>query len=258
MLYGQPPFAPNSTEPSESKNIHAMALKCDLSSLDTDAAWRDASHEVKDLIRKTIVVDPLKRLDIGGVRRHPWFDRYREELGELYKHACHDWVRRESPVEWIDIVEGSEGKVVNRTLGESFAAPIPFGGYQHEREHQQPIPLQVVAESDENSRSGLENGIGRFRIDSAAGCVMDSPRIVEHNVEGKMEGCEPNFLVNKVDKQREARTRYGSRGSRNGNKRGSRGGRNRSGHVGGCRSGDVQSFNPGRGRGKATAGRSRV
>ena len=256
MLYGQPPFAPNGTEPSEAKNIHAMALKCDLSSLDTDASWQDASQEVKDLIRKTIVVDPLKRLDIGGVRRHPWFNRYREELEELYKHACHCWTRRESPVEWIEIVEGVDGRVINRTLGENPTTPTTPRGYQHKREQHRSSPLQTIAEPDENGRSGLEENIDRFRIDSAAGCMVDSPRIEEYKVEGKMELCESNVFVKKVEVLRgkggAVRVRHGSRGSRSGSRRGSRG------NASGCGSGDVRVINPGRGRGRAAAGNRKV
>ncbi|KAF8463678.1 kinase-like domain-containing protein, partial [Kalaharituber pfeilii] len=87
MLAGQQPFALNGTGPTENKNVHDRALRCDLSSLEADPIWAEVSDYAKDLIRNLIVVDADGRLDVSVIRRHPWFSRYTDDLVPLYYRA---------------------------------------------------------------------------------------------------------------------------------------------------------------------------
>ena len=191
MLSGEQPFAPNGTGPSETKKIHERAKKCDLNSLDIDPMWTDKSEEAKDLIRKTVVVEPLKRLDTKNIRRHPWFNRYREELEDLYNRACAGWKKRDIPVEWLDVVEGQNGRVVHKTIAGVSQTSPHFTGNPLPRKVHQPSKLQIVMESDEvdehkkveetimesdevDEHKKVEETIGKFRIESGPKCVEDS------------------------------------------------------------------------------------
>ncbi|KAF8430343.1 kinase-like domain-containing protein [Tirmania nivea] len=173
MLCGQQPFAPNGTGPLETKKIHERAKKCDLNSLDIDPMWMDKSEEAKDLIRKTVVVEPLKRLDTKSIRRHPWFDRYREELEDLYNRACAGWEKRDTPVEWLDIVEGQSGRVVHRIVAGVSQSSPHFEGNPPQRKVHRPSKLQMIVESDEMDEQRVEESMGKFRIDSGTKYAED-------------------------------------------------------------------------------------
>ncbi|KAF8431504.1 kinase-like domain-containing protein [Terfezia claveryi] len=174
MLCGQQPFAPNGTGPLETKKIHERAKKCNLNSLDIDPIWMDKSEEAKDLIRKTVVVEPLKRLDTKSIRKHPWFDRYREELEDLYKRACAGWKKRDTPVEWLDVVEGQNGRVVHKSVaGVSQMSPHFVGNPPQGKVHRR-SKLQVIVESDEMEGQNMEETMGKVRIDSDPKYVADS------------------------------------------------------------------------------------
>lgn len=159
VLYGHAPFAPNGTGPAENKAIEARARKCDLSSLDRD---QEVSSEVKDLMRKTIVVDPTKRLDAKAAKGHAWFKRYTAELEALYKKACIGWKEREVPVEWVDVVEGGQKIVPNKRKSDYFS-----GKHKLPRKPS----LEIITELDE---SAIEENMGNFRIDSPFEYVEDS------------------------------------------------------------------------------------
>lgn len=34
--------------------------------------WMSISEEAKDLVKRMLVVDPLKRITIGEIQKHPW------------------------------------------------------------------------------------------------------------------------------------------------------------------------------------------
>lgn len=183
MLCGQQLFAPNGTGSLENKKIHERAVKCDLSSLDTDPMWIDKSVEAKDLVRKTVVVEQLKRLDTKSIKRHSWFDRYREELEDLYNRACAGWKRRDTPVEWLDVVEGQNGRVVHKTVaGVAQASPHFVGNHPQSKVHW-PSKLQMIVESDEVDEQKVEKAMGKFRIDSSPKYVKDSCGTVDGDVE---------------------------------------------------------------------------
>ena len=179
MLSGHAPFAPNGTGPAENKKIHARAAKGDLSSLDT---WVNVTDEAKDLIRKTVVVDPNARLDVKGVRKHMWFGRYKQELEDLYEHACARWERRTQPVEWIEEVDtGTHGKIVSRHVGEHPEAAITTHLPSLHLSPRKRQRLQMIAEEGEgisslveDSRNTIESYISRIRIDSRANLIPDS------------------------------------------------------------------------------------
>jgi len=183
MLCGQQPFAPNGTGPSETKKIHQRAKKCNLNSLDIDPMWRDKSEEAKDLIRKTVVVDPLKRLDTKSIRKHPWFDRYKKELEALYNRACAGWKKRDTPVEWLDVVEGQNGRVVHKTVAGGSQTSPHFARNPLQSKVHRPSKLQKIVESDEVDEPKVEETIRKFRIDSGLKCVEDSYGTGDRDVE---------------------------------------------------------------------------
>jgi len=68
MLFGQLPF-----HGKTKRELYRKVLK---NKYDLN---KSASREVKNLIRRLIVVDPLQRITIDEIKDHPWFNQIKSD-----------------------------------------------------------------------------------------------------------------------------------------------------------------------------------
>jgi serine/threonine protein kinase len=116
------------------KVILDLSSKCDLSILDNGySAWRAVGKRPKDFVRKLLVVDESKRLDIKQALAHDWFtNKYCEDsFKAVYEKAISAWQPRRISfrvVEALDLhrLKHSPTKKDNDDPGHSrFFRPLP-------------------------------------------------------------------------------------------------------------------------------------
>lgn len=83
-------------DPSTAMYSEELAQKCDLERLEADTDWNRAGKRAKDFVRRLLVLDETKRMDVKQALRHCWFTNpvYTRELEELYKRSIRDWKPR--------------------------------------------------------------------------------------------------------------------------------------------------------------------
>ncbi len=85
--------------------------------------WKEISGSAKDLIKKMLTIDPLKRLDINEVLEHPWMKDSEETLGvyELIREITktlktENLLSDELSILFQGIFDRSEGKDMENTV----------------------------------------------------------------------------------------------------------------------------------------------
>ncbi|XHG00184.1 hypothetical protein AWENTII_003649 [Aspergillus wentii] len=73
-----------------------LAQKGDLDKLETDMDWDKVGKRAKDFVRKLLVLDETKRMDVKHALRHSWFTNpaHRREFEALYQRSIKDWKPR--------------------------------------------------------------------------------------------------------------------------------------------------------------------
>ena len=80
MVQGTVPFKAHNIA-----DLHKLILKGEFEfPVDT------VSDEVKDLVRRMLVLDPSKRISIPGMLNHPWVFDMQREMGDGYEDEEHD------------------------------------------------------------------------------------------------------------------------------------------------------------------------
>lgn len=80
MVQGTVPFKAHNIA-----DLHKLILKGEFEfPVDT------VSDEVKDLVRRMLVLDPAKRISIPGMLNHPWVFDMQREMGDGYEDEEHD------------------------------------------------------------------------------------------------------------------------------------------------------------------------
>jgi serine/threonine protein kinase len=96
LFLGRPPFTiyadPEFTEDEILKN----AVKCQLDFLDSSAFWQHIDHRSRDFIKKLLVLDENKRMNVAQALAHQWFTNreHKELLEEKYQQVVKGWTPR--------------------------------------------------------------------------------------------------------------------------------------------------------------------
>lgn len=118
LLSGMSPFDQGDLSSSE---IIRIVCKCKFRHLYTHSAWKKIGTPAKDFVRRLICIDPMKRMNVGQAKRHPWLGQYERELEDLYMRATQGWVKRCYKVEMEEFEEADESSV--DSMGLSTALP---------------------------------------------------------------------------------------------------------------------------------------
>ncbi|RJE22328.1 serine threonine protein kinase [Aspergillus sclerotialis] len=92
LLTGDSPFreALSAANPGES------AQKCDLERLEEEMEWNGTGNRARDFVRRLLVLDETKRMNVKQALRHSWFTNqaHKREFEALYNRSIKDWKPR--------------------------------------------------------------------------------------------------------------------------------------------------------------------
>lgn len=91
LLAGDAPFKEsNSPNPGES------AKKCDVKSIEEELDRNGAGKRPKDFVRRLLILDENKRMNVKQALRHSWFTNpaHKREFEALYKRSIRNWKPR--------------------------------------------------------------------------------------------------------------------------------------------------------------------
>jgi len=73
--------------------IFELSSKCNLDVVEKDEQWRDVGQRPKDFIKRLLVLDETKRMDVKQALAHSWFTHrsYAKEFEEVYHKAISNW-----------------------------------------------------------------------------------------------------------------------------------------------------------------------
>ncbi|KAK5008395.1 hypothetical protein LTR28_004039 [Elasticomyces elasticus] len=73
-----------------------LAARCDLAIVDAGGSWEGIGHRAKDFVKRLLVLDEAKRMDVKQALEHPWFtNKYHAvEFEALYHRAIKNWKPR--------------------------------------------------------------------------------------------------------------------------------------------------------------------
>ncbi|KAK4977363.1 hypothetical protein LTR28_007211 [Elasticomyces elasticus] len=88
------------TDPAYDTNPSAvilnLAARCDLAIVDAGGSWEGIGHRAKDFVKRLLVLDEAKRMDVKQALEHPWFTNkhHAAEFEALYHRAIRNWKPR--------------------------------------------------------------------------------------------------------------------------------------------------------------------
>lgn len=84
--------------------ILPMAAACSLEALDSDNKWKKIGKRPKDFIKRCLVLDEKKRIDVKRALTHSWFTtrEYADAIVAVYRRAIGDWRLRRSDANIIE------------------------------------------------------------------------------------------------------------------------------------------------------------
>lgn len=83
-------------DPTTGTYSEELAHECDLERLEADPIWKKTRKHAKNFVRRLLVLDESKRMNVKQALRHCWFTNplYKRELEDLYKRSVRDWKPR--------------------------------------------------------------------------------------------------------------------------------------------------------------------
>ena len=95
IYLGRSPFNDYEDQAFTDDEILKNAVKCDLEFLDHSSFWHGIDHRSRDFIKKLLLLDETKRLNVGQALDHEWFtdsDQKKlldEKNQQVEKGGCH-------------------------------------------------------------------------------------------------------------------------------------------------------------------------
>ena len=125
-------------EQDQKKEMAMLAKECDLRVIDSPfTIWQEVEKRPKDFVKRLLVVDETKRLDVKQALEHPWFTNKmcREGFIAVYHKAIESWQPRRKTFRVIEALDLSRLRPVppsNRDNNRSryfndYAVPYPQG-----------------------------------------------------------------------------------------------------------------------------------
>ena len=92
LLTGDSPFR----EELSAVNPRESAQKCDLERLEEEMEWNGTGDRARDFVRRLLVLDETKRMNVKQALRHSWFTNpaHKREFEALYSRSIRDWKPR--------------------------------------------------------------------------------------------------------------------------------------------------------------------